>query len=112
MDGPVGPTTGTSRSAMAWHIEYRKDAKDYIVWHASSALAIEAACCLIDEGYDVYGIGTGPLANSIGRVEIALICAVWARANSSLGVEPAIGLPEGHAPLPAWLAEERCSRVG
>lgn len=43
---------------MTWHIQYRNDATDHIERHPSPERAIEAACCLMDEGYDVYGIGT------------------------------------------------------
>src|SRR5580692_12625737 len=35
----------------------------------------------IDDGCDVYGIGTGPLADSIEREQIASIHAIWARAK-------------------------------
>jgi hypothetical protein len=42
-------------------------------------LAIEAACRLIDDGCDVLGIGTGPLADSISRPEITRIYAIWAK---------------------------------
>ena len=82
---------------MSWHIQYRDDTKDYIVWHASAALAIEAACCLMDDGYDVYGIGTGPLADAIGPVEIALICATWVRTRSSPGVQSPADMLTGQA---------------
>ena len=49
--------------------------------HASPEQAIEAACGLIDDGCDVYGIGTGPLTDSVGQVEIARIYAIWAKAK-------------------------------
>jgi hypothetical protein len=45
------------------------------------SLAIAAACRLIDGGSDVYGIGTGPLADSIERDEIAQIYARWSRTK-------------------------------
>ena len=66
---------------VTWHVQYRKDATDHIERHPSPELAIEAACRLIDDGYDVYGIGTGPLTDSIGRNEIARIYAIWVRAK-------------------------------
>jgi hypothetical protein len=53
--------------------------------HPSPERAIEAACRLIDEGCDVYGIGTAPLTDSIERKEIAHIYAMWARARSPFG---------------------------
>jgi hypothetical protein len=41
--------------------------------HPSAELAIETACQLIDCGCDVYGVGTGPLSDSIARDQIARI---------------------------------------
>lgn len=49
--------------------------------HTSPEEAIDAACRLIDDGFDVYGIGTGPLADSIARPEILRIHEFWARAK-------------------------------
>ena len=66
---------------MTWHVQYGKDAVDHLVRHPSPEEAIEAACRLIDDGCDVYGIGTGPLTESIARPEIARIFAIWARAK-------------------------------
>lgn len=64
---------------MTWHVQYRKEAVDVVVMHPTPEQAIEAACGLIDEGFDVYGIGTGPLTNSIDREHIDRIYALWAR---------------------------------
>ena len=64
---------------------YREDAAERIDWHPSPEKAIEAACRLIDAGHDVYGIGTGPLSNSIAREQIARIYAIWARAKHPFG---------------------------
>jgi hypothetical protein len=66
---------------MTWHVQYREGAAERIDWHASPENAIEAACRLIDAGHDVYGIGTGPLTDSIERKQIARIYALWARAK-------------------------------
>ena len=66
---------------MTWHVQYREDAIPRIAMHASPEQAIEAACGLIDDGCDVYGIGTGPLTDSVGQVEIARIYAIWAKAK-------------------------------
>ena len=68
-------------NSMSWHVQYRRDAADCIARHASPELAIEAACQLIDDGCDVYGIGTGPLSDSIARADIARIHEFWARAK-------------------------------
>ena len=43
--------------------------------------AIEPACRLLDEGSDVFGIGTGPLTDTIARNEIARIYAIWVRGK-------------------------------
>ena len=66
---------------MAWHVQYRQDGSDRIARLPSPEAAIEVACHLIDDGYDVFGIGTGPLVDSIERDQIARIYACWARAR-------------------------------
>jgi hypothetical protein len=42
--------------------------------------AIETACALLDEGYEISGLGMGPLANSIDQDQIARIYEIWVRA--------------------------------
>ena len=64
---------------MTWNVRYRRDAMDHLDGHASPEHAIEAACHLIDDGCDVYGIDTGSLSDSIGRDMIARIHSLWAR---------------------------------
>jgi hypothetical protein len=66
---------------MTWHVQYRQDAEDCIERCPSPEKAIEFACRLIDAGRDVYGIGTGPLTDSIDRSQITRIYAMWARAK-------------------------------
>jgi len=70
---------------MTWHVQYWKDATDHIERHPSPERAIESACRLIDDGCDVYGVGTGLLSDSIEREQIARIYAMWARAKFPLG---------------------------
>jgi hypothetical protein len=70
---------------MLWHAQYRKDAEDCLIRRLSPEEAIEAACSLIDDGCDVYGIGTGPLTDSIERDQIARIYDTWARAKHPFG---------------------------
>jgi hypothetical protein len=67
--------------AMAWHVQYREGAAERIARYSSPEQAIESACRLIDHGCDVYGVGTGPLTDSIGRDEIARIYGIWAKAK-------------------------------
>jgi len=64
---------------MKWHVQYQRDAVDLIGRYPTPELAIEAACGFIDEGCDVYGIGTGPLSDSIDREHIDRIYTLWAR---------------------------------
>jgi hypothetical protein len=71
---------------MTWHVQYRKDAINHIDQHPSPEQAIEAACRLIDDGCDVYGVGTGPLTDSIEKEQIARIHAMWARVRFPLGI--------------------------
>jgi hypothetical protein len=73
---------------MTWHVQYRNDTVDHIVRYPNPEQAIEAACCLIDDGCDVYGIGTGPLTDSIAKDQIARIHALWARGKYPFGVVP------------------------
>jgi hypothetical protein len=73
---------------MSWHVQYRKDATDHIERYPSPERAIEAACRLIDDGCDVYGVGTGPLTDSIEKEQIARIYAMWARAKFPFGHIP------------------------
>jgi hypothetical protein len=67
---------------MEWYVQYRRGSGGL---HRPApnppSLAIAAACRLIDVGCDVYGIGTGPLADSIERDEIAQIYARSSRTK-------------------------------
>jgi hypothetical protein len=49
--------------------------------------AIEAACRLMDDGCDVYGVGTGPLTDSIEKEQIDRIYAMWERARHPFGFQ-------------------------
>jgi len=67
---------------MTWHVQYRDAASDHIVRRATPESAIEAACILLDRGWDVFGIGTGPLTDSIGKEQIARIYDLWVRSRN------------------------------
>ena len=71
---------------MKWHVQYRRGATGHVVRHLTPERAIEAACRLIDDGCDVYAVGTGPLTDSIEKEQIARIYAMWARAKHPLGI--------------------------
>jgi hypothetical protein len=70
---------------VTWHVQYRDVPTDHIARHPTPEKAIEAACGLLDDGYDVYAIGTGPLTDSIARAEIDRIYAMWTRAKIPFG---------------------------
>jgi predicted dinucleotide-utilizing enzyme len=48
---------------MTWYVQFRRGTTDKLVEHPSPEAAIETACRLLDDGCDVYSIGTGPLTN-------------------------------------------------
>lgn len=76
---------------MEWHVQYRRGGMDHLAMFPSAEAAIENACRLIDDSYDVFGIGTGDLADSIEREQITGIYAMWARAKSPFGPARAAG---------------------
>jgi hypothetical protein len=67
-----------------WHVQYRNHETDQVVWFSTPEEAIEIACRLIDDGCDVYGIGTSSLEDSIAKDQIARIYAIWTKANPHL----------------------------
>jgi hypothetical protein len=80
---------------MDWHVQYRERGTDRIERYESPEEAIEAACSLIDGGVDVYGIGTGPLTDSIARDQIARIHAIWARTKYPFGIKQPASFRQG-----------------
>jgi hypothetical protein len=66
---------------MPWFVRYTKSAADHLVQLATPEQAIEAACRLLDDGCDVYGIGTGPFTDLIEKDHIAGIYDLWVRAD-------------------------------
>jgi hypothetical protein len=71
---------------MEWHVQYREGRIDRLAMFPSPETAIEAACRLMDDDRDVFGIGTGPLTDSIGKPEIARIYALWTRVKHPFGM--------------------------
>jgi hypothetical protein len=61
---------------MAWDIRYNREGLDQLESHPTAENAIEAACLLIDQGYDVYGIWTGHLTEAVDREQIIRIYSV------------------------------------
>ncbi len=66
---------------MMWFVQYNKSGTDHLVRMRTPEQAIKTACELLDDHCDVFGIGTGPLTNSIGKDQIALIYNMWLRAR-------------------------------
>ena len=66
---------------MTWFVQYSQLGADHLVREATPEQAIETACHLLDGGCDVYGIGTGPLTDSIGKEQIARIYDMWVKAR-------------------------------
>jgi hypothetical protein len=73
---------------MSCHVQFRLDGLDHIDRHPTPEAAIEAACLLIEDGYDVFGIGTGPLEHSIDREQIARLYALWLRPRNPFRLKP------------------------
>jgi hypothetical protein len=74
---------------MTWSIQYRLSGADMTVQALTPEEAVRAACHLLDDGYEVCGIGTGTLTHMIGKEDIARIYALWVRAkpgNGSWGI--------------------------
>jgi hypothetical protein len=66
-----------------WHVQYLTlDGTPAVLQFPTPELAIEQACRLLDDGLDVFGIGTGPLSDSIDRRQIVRIYEIWKRARS------------------------------
>jgi hypothetical protein len=66
---------------MEWHVQYRLGGKEVVRWFATPEAAIEAACRLMDDGHEVFGIGTEDLTDSISERVIAQIYDLWVRAK-------------------------------
>jgi hypothetical protein len=71
---------------MNWHVQYTRDNVDHVEMHSTAEAAIEAACRLIDDGCDVFGLGAGPLSDAIDREQIARIYDMWARAKQPFDI--------------------------
>jgi hypothetical protein len=80
---------------MDWHVQYRIAEAEHVVMHATPEAAIEAACRLMDEGRDVFGIGFGSLEDSIGKKEIARIYALWGWRKRIVGTVGRSAAPKG-----------------
>jgi len=68
--------------AIAWDVLFLDGKEERLARYENHALAIDAACELINKGYEVHGISRGPLAYPIGKQTITHIYAIWAREKS------------------------------
>jgi hypothetical protein len=84
--------------AMTWHVQYRLDTVDHTINHVNPEDAIDTACRLIDDDSDAYGIGTGPLTDSIERDHIVRTYALWVRAKHPFGLTPVGKAPSTEMP--------------
>jgi hypothetical protein len=67
---------------MTWHVQFATGGGPPLVEQfPTPENAIEKACRLLDAGYDVFGIGTGPLTDSIDRLQIKRIYDLWKAAH-------------------------------
>jgi hypothetical protein len=71
---------------MTWHVQVtRSGGAAEVLRFSTPELAIEAACRMLDEDSDVFGIGTGPLRDSIDRDQIRRIYEIWLRGRPRIG---------------------------
>ena len=73
---------------MPWYVRYEQNEVKHLERYPTPETAIEAACQMIDDGFDVFAIGTGPLSDAIEREEIARIYRLWVRAKAPFGLPP------------------------
>jgi hypothetical protein len=63
-----------------WHVRCGPG-HEPIVGLQTQEQAIEAACWLMDGGFDVVGVGTGPTDDEVDRERMARVYAIWVRAR-------------------------------
>jgi len=66
---------------MTWFVQYHQSGTDHLIRAKTPEEAIETACHLIDDGCEVWAIGTGPLTDTIAKDQIARIYEIWVRAR-------------------------------
>jgi hypothetical protein len=79
--GEQRPSAWDSES---WFIRYRTRTGDRLTRYPTPEEAIEAACQLIHDGVEVYGIGTGSLSDAVGKERITRIYDFWLRGKVAL----------------------------
>jgi len=66
---------------MDWFVQYHQAGADHLIRVKTPEEAIELACRLLDDGRDVWAIGTGSLTDTIAKDQIARIYEIWLRAK-------------------------------
>lgn len=66
---------------MQWIVHYKQSRTDRTVRAVTPEDAIRTACQLLDDGYEVCGIGVGSSTPVIERDEIARLHDGWVRAK-------------------------------
>jgi hypothetical protein len=69
---------------MEWYVQSRSGGVEHVVMHPTPEAAIAGACQMMDEGGDVFGLGTDSLDGTLDRRETARIYAIWARMTYPL----------------------------
>ena len=64
-----------------WHVQFRFDGLEHVVWQENPEDAVETACLMVDAGVDVFGIGIGALADAADREYVNRLYQLWARAK-------------------------------
>jgi len=71
-----------------WYVQYRRDSTEHMDRYRTPEAAIEAACVLMDNNYEVYEIGMGPPPGAIDASEIVKIYQLWLRRKYPFGLPP------------------------
>jgi hypothetical protein len=66
---------------MKWHVQFRFDRSNHVVWYSGPEDAIQAGCLMIKAGVDVFGIGTGSLKDAVDRGYVSRLYELWSRAK-------------------------------
>jgi hypothetical protein len=66
---------------MQWVVQYKQAATDRTTQAVTPEDAIRTACQLLDDGFEVCGIGTGSLTHIIGKDEISRLYDLWVKAK-------------------------------
>ena len=66
---------------MDWFVQFHQAGADHLIRVKTPEEAIELACRLLDDGRDVWAIGTGSLTDTIAKDQIARIYQIWLRAK-------------------------------